>query len=466
VRHDYDLVVVGLGSAGLVAAEFASKLELRVAAVEASRVGGDCLWTGCVPSKALLASAKVARHMRTADRYGITPVEPEIDLAAVWRRIRTIQQEIATTDDSPDTLRERGVELVFGRARIAAPHTVEVDGRELSTRFVLIATGSRPAEPPVTGLPDAGFLTSETIWELEQPPRSLAVLGGGPIGVELAQACRRLGIEVTLFQRGERLLPRDEPALAAIVEQVLRDEGVDVRLGAHVESVSSANGRTVVIGNGTRVAADAILVATGRTPNVDGLGFEGLGIETGPRGIKVDARLRTSVDSVYAVGDVAGRHLFTHNAAHEAAVAVRNMFFPGSSRPAELVPWCTFTDPELASAGLTGAAAAARHGETATRVWRRPLAHSDRARAESATAGEIVLVTAKGKLVGAHVLAPAAGELIQMLALAIRDGIKLRELAGLVHVYPTFATSVQQLAGDAAYDYGRQWARRLRIGRR
>ena len=232
MKPDYDLVVVGLGSAGIVAAEFAADLGLRVAAVEASRIGGDCLWTGCVPSKALLASARVAHHMRTANRYGIAPVEPDVDLVAVWQRIRAIQQEIATTDDSPEHFRELGVELIFGRAQLTGLTTVEVGDRQLGTRYILIATGSRPAMPKLDGLADAGFVTSETIFELERPPRSIVVLGGGPIGVELAQGCRRLGISVTLLQRGARLLPRDEPELTSIVEQVLRDEGVDVRLGA------------------------------------------------------------------------------------------------------------------------------------------------------------------------------------------------------------------------------------------
>jgi pyruvate/2-oxoglutarate dehydrogenase complex dihydrolipoamide dehydrogenase (E3) component len=470
VKPEYDLVVVGLGSAGIVAAEFAAELDLRVAAVEESRIGGDCLWTGCVPSKALLASAKVAHHMRTADGYGIAPVEPAVDLAAVWRRIKVIQEEIASTDDSPDHFAELGVELVWGRARIVGHTTVMVDDRRLETRYVLIATGSRPAVPEVDGLAEAGFVTSETIFELVRPPTSLVVLGGGPIGVELAQGCRRLGIAVTLLQRGDRLLPRDEPELTSIVEQVLRDEGVDVRVGADVRSVSTANSRKIVTAEigarDERFEAEAILVAAGRAPNVTGLGLEQLGVEIRHEGVAVDTRMRTSSRSIYAVGDAAGRFLFTHNAAHEAATAVRDMFFPGSGKPTELVPWCTFTDPELASVGLSTREALERHGDRATRIWRRGLVHSDRARAEGTTDGIVVLVTAKERIVGAHVLAPGAGELIQALALAIREGMKLRDLAGLVHVYPTVATSVQQLAGDAAYEYGRRWAKRLRIGRR
>jgi pyruvate/2-oxoglutarate dehydrogenase complex dihydrolipoamide dehydrogenase (E3) component len=237
-----------------------------------------------------------------------------------------------------------------------------------------------------------------------------------------------------------------------------------------VRSVSTANSRKIVTAEigarDERFEAEAILVAAGRAPNVTGLGLEQLGVEIRHEGVAVDTRMRTSSRSIYAVGDAAGRFLFTHNAAHEAATAVRDMFFPGSGKPTELVPWCTFTDPELASVGLSTREALERHGDRATRIWRRGLVHSDRARAEGTTDGIGVRVTAQERIVGAQVLAPRAGERIQALALAIREGMKLRDLAGLVHVYPTVATSVQQLAGDAAYEYGRRWAKRLRVGRR
>jgi pyruvate/2-oxoglutarate dehydrogenase complex dihydrolipoamide dehydrogenase (E3) component len=468
-KPEYDLVIVGVGSAGIVAAEFAAAIRLRVAAVEAARIGGDCLWTGCVPSKALLASARVAHQMRTADRFGIAAVEPDVDLEAVWRRIHAIREQIASTDDSPQRFHDLGVEVVFGRARLTGPNTVEVGDRRLETRYVLVATGSRPAVPPVDGLAEAGYVTSETVFELERPPRSLVVMGGGPVGVELAQGCRRLGMPVTLLQRGPRLLPRDEPELTGIVERTLLGEGVQVRLGADARRVSVENGRKIVearIGDeDVSFEADDVLVAAGRSPTVNGLGLDRLGIEIGEHGIVVDGNLRTSVESVYAVGDVAGRYLFTHNAAHEAATALRDMFYPGSGKPSDLVPWCTFTDPELASVGLSVAEARQRHGDD-TRIWSRELSRSDRARAESAGEGAVILVTARGRLVGAHVLAPGAGELIQQLGLAIRDERKLRELAGLIHVYPTVATSIQQLAGEAAYAYARRWARLLRVGGR
>jgi len=456
----YDLVVVGSGSAGLIAAELAAQLELRVAVVEESRIGGDCLWTGCVPSKALLAAGRAAHAMRTAGTYGLRAVEPEVDLPAVWSRIRRVQEEIAAAEDSPDRLAELGVELVRGHGRLAGPHAVEVDGRTLESRFVLLATGSRPAIPEIDGLADAGYLTSETLWALDEPPRRVAVIGGGPMGVELAQGLRRLGTAVTLFQRRQRLLPQDEPELTSILERVLRDEGVDVRLGAEVRRVEHAAATTVtaaVGGEKVVVAVDAVIVATGRVPRTTGLGLEDAGVRVGRRGVAVDRALRTSTRSVYAVGDVVGRPFFTHAAANEAAIAVRNMFLPWRSQPSRLVPWTTFTDPELASVGLGAHAAAERYGAARVRVWRQDLSASDRARADGRVGGAVTLVTARGRLVGAHVLAPSAGELISELTLAIGRRMHLRDLAAHVHVYPTYSTSVQRLAGDAAYELARRF---------
>jgi pyruvate/2-oxoglutarate dehydrogenase complex dihydrolipoamide dehydrogenase (E3) component len=445
----YDLVIVGMGSAGLVAAEFAARLDLRVVAVEAHRLGGDCLWTGCVPSKTLLAAAKAAHTMRTAGRHGLTPVEPQIDPARIWRRIREVQERIASTDDSPERYEAMGVELVQGRARVVGSSTVEVDGRTLETRFVLLCTGSHPATPSVPGLEEARFQTSETVFELDSPPRSWIVIGGGPIGTEIAQGFRRLGMDVTLLQRGPRLLPRDEPELTQRLTDLLRAEGSNVHLDTRIERVATENGRKVVYTDGRRFEAEELLVAAGRTPAVDGLGLEEIGVRMGPRGVEVDSHLRTSVPSIYAVGDIAGRYLFTHSAAEEAAVALRNMFFPGKNNPAELVPWCTFTDPELAHVGPTVGETRERYGDDADAVAI-DLVRSDRARAEAEDEGRIVLALRKGRIVGAHALAPSAGELIHELALAIRKGMRLRKLFGLVHVYPTISTSISTLAGETA----------------
>jgi len=474
---DLDLVIVGMGSGGMPSAEFAATLGLKVAVVERGRVGGDCLWTGCVPSKALLASAKVAHHVRTAERWGLPPVDvPPIDTGPVWQRIKDVQQRIATTDDDPARYEAMGVELVRGTARLVDGTTVDVDGRRLDTRYVLLCTGSRPASPPIPGLAEAGYLTSESFFELDRCPASLVFVGGGPIAIEMAQACSRLGVQVTVLQKGPGILPRDEPDLARRLADLLVEEGLDIRFGVDAKAVDvEPDGRKVVVaavgggpaGSGgkarpERFVADDIFVGVGRVPNVEGLGLEEMGIAVGPRGIETDDRGRTAVKTVYAAGDVAGRALFTHSAAYEAVRALRDMFFPGKGTLGATIPWCTFTDPELAHVGLTSAEAKERHGDDC-HVWRAELDHSDRARADGADQGAIVLVTGpKRRLLGAHILSPSAGELIHELALAEAQGLRIDDLAGLVHVYPTLATSIGVLAAESVFD---QAARIRRVTR-
>lgn len=451
----YDLVIAGMGSGGMVAAEFAASLDLKVAVAERSRVGGDCLWTGCVPSKALLAAGKVAQHMRTADDFGIEPVEPRIDRARVWKHIRSVQQEIASTDDDPKRYEDMGVEIVYGAAKLTGKNSVQVGDRTLETRYVLLCTGSRPAVPPVEGLEEAGFVTSENLFELDDPPASFVNIGGGPIAVEMVQGFTRLGISVTLLQEGPRILPKDEPALVDRLVDKLRTEGIDLRFNVETHEVTVENGKKIVHGteNGEpdTWSADELLVAVGRVPNKEGLGIEDLGIECTPKGVVVDNRGRTSIDNIYACGDLAGRYLFTHSAAYEGVRAVRDMFFPGKGKVVAAVPWCTFTDPELAHAGLTEAQAREKHGD-AIEVWHQDLEHNDRARTDDAAEGAVMIITDKKKIVGAHILAPAAGEMIHELALAIEEGVKLNELSQFMHVYPTLGTSVGQLAAEAAFE--------------
>lgn len=465
----YDLIIVGMGSGGMVAAEFATTIGVKVAVVERGRVGGDCLWTGCVPSKALLASAKAAHTMRHADHYGLTGVEPEIDTAKVWARIKAVQQQIATSDDDPARYTEMGIDIVRGTAHLAGPNEVVVDGvRRIDARYILLCTGSRPAVPDMEGLTQAGFLTSENVFEQDGAPESVVMIGGGPIGIEMAQGLTRLGVPTTVLQKGPGILPRDEPDLVEILTGRLRTEGVDLRLNVRTDRVTVEHGQKTV--HGTEGAEPAnwraaeLLVAAGRRPNVEDLGLEELGVVVGPKGVQVDERLRTDVASVYAAGDVAGRYLFTHSAGYEAVRAVRDMFFPGKGKADETVPWCTFTDPELAHVGLTVAEAEERHGDDVA-VWRQDLTHSDRARAEGGT-GAIIIVTAKDKVVGAHALSASAGELIHELALAIREELKLNALAGLIHVYPTLSTGIGQLAAEAAYEKAGKLRWLVRTGRR
>lgn len=452
--QQYDLVIIGLGSGGTLAAEFAAgELGLNVAAVERGRIGGDCLWTGCVPSKALIASARVAHTVRHAADFGVGASEPDIDLTAVWARIKAIQGRIADNEDSPDRFREMGVDLIEGTAEITGYRQVTVDTgdgrRELNTRYILVCTGSRPSVPPIPGLDTVDYLTSESLFEIDAPPASLIMIGGGPIATEMAQSMVRLGVPTTVIEMAHRLVPRDEPELADRLGRILRDEGVDLHLATSATAVSAGGDGVIVETHDQKFTAAGLVVATGRDANVESLGLDKFSIPHGRDGVEVDGRNRTHVPSIYVVGDAAeGRANFTHSAAHDAVLAVRDMFFPGTGNPVQLVPWCTFTEPELAHVGLTAAEARERHGDGAVTVHRHELAHNDRARADGTTDGMIVIVTAKDKIVGAHALAPAAGELIHELALAIQFGAKLSELSDMIHIYPTLASGIARIAGD------------------
>ena len=458
MNYDYDVVIIGVGSGGMIAGEVAAKMGVKAALVERHRVGGDCLWTGCVPSKAVLASAKAAHTIRHADGYGLPVVgAPDFDTAGVWQRLRRIQQEIAAGDDNPDKYKELGVGLLMGEASFEDEHKVRVGERVLTCRFALVCTGSRPAAPPLEGLEDMGYLTSESLFELERAPRSLIVLGGGPIGIEMAQAMNRLGVKTTVLQRAARILERDEPALAEILLERLRGEGVDVQVNAQTSASGKDNEEKVIRGSveGRDIEwrAEEVLVAAGRRPNIEALHLDRIGVMTGPKGIIVDDGLRTSARWVYAAGDCAGRFLFTHSAGAEAVIALRNMFFPGSAKAPATVPWTTFTDPELAHVGMTAGEARQKLGQGGVRVFEWDMEHSDRARAEGATDGRIIVVTdSKFKLLGAHVLAPAAGEIIGQFTLALNQGLRLTpDFGKLVQVYPTFSTSVSQVAAEATY---------------
>ena len=458
----FDLVVVGMGSAGVAAAEFATRLDLSVAVVERAKVGGRHLWTGSIPSKALLASAKAAHTMRTADRFGLEPVEPTIDLARVWRRVRAVQAQVAADDADPGRIRDMGAELVVGDGRITSPEEVTVtlaDGtsRVLATRFILVCTGSRPHVPDIAGLATSPHWTSDTIFHIESPPKSIAIVGGGPMGVEMAQASRRLGVEVHLFQRADRLLPDEEPMATDRLTGMLRAEGVQVHCTADVRDVRAAGDHHVVSavvghdGRHVEAVVEGVLVAAGRRANTEFLGLDDIGITVAPDGIVVDQAGRTNVRTVYAVGDVTTRQHLAHAAANAAVVAVRDMFFPGRGAAEGTVPTCVFTDPELARVGLTVEAAEARHGVDVD-AWLLELGRNDRARTDAADTGVLVVVTAKGKVVGAHLLAPNAGEMVHELAVAVQQELRLDDLADVVHASPTIAGGIGQLATEAAYE--------------
>ena len=459
MRHEFDLAIIGGGSAGLLAAEVAPRMGAKTALIERSRLGGDCLWSGCVPSKALLASAKAAHTIRYADQYGLPAREPAVDTSQVWERLRATRQAIAESDDDPEKYLDLGVEVIFGDASFVDGRTLLVGERRLTARYVLVCTGSRPAAPPIDGLEEAGYLTSETVFELERAPKSLAIVGAGPIGVEIAQAMNRLGVSTTCaLEQAPEILYREEPLIFEDMCRVLESEGVEVHVNVRLERAARAEGAKALYGSvggeARQWAAEEIFVAAGRRANIESLELARVGVETGQRGITVDRKMRTSVKSIYAVGDCAGRYLFTHSAASEAATALRNMFYPGTSKATELIPWATFTDPELAHIGMTSAEAREQLGERNVRVFEHSFEHTDRARTDSATEGKLVVVADSGyRILGAHILAPAASEMIGQFTMAIARGSRLTpEFRDLVQIYPTFSTAFAQVASEAVYE--------------
>jgi pyruvate/2-oxoglutarate dehydrogenase complex dihydrolipoamide dehydrogenase (E3) component len=449
----YDMVVIGGGTAGLVSSVIAANAGARVALIERARTGGDCLWTGCVPSKSLIAAAGLAHGMRTANRLGLPSVDPDIDFARVMDRVHAAVADIAP-QDSPERLRREGVEVIDGDARFVGPGRIEVSGRELAYRTALVATGSQPMMPPIPGLADAHPLTNETVWDLRELPRRLVVLGGGPIGCELGQAFARLGSDVTLIEMAPRLLIKEEPEASTLVLEHLSQDGVDVRLSAKaVEVRAAADGHELVIEAGdarATVAFDRILVAAGRRPQSDGLGLEAVGAQTDDRGaVVVDDRLRTSARNVYAIGDVTGQFPFTHVAAYHARVATVNALFRARAKVSyDAVPWVTFTDPEVGRVGLSEEQARERWGERTVTVSA-PYARLDRAIAAAEAYGFAKLVgDPKGRLVGATIAAPAGGEAIAELAAWVAKGGKIDDVSRTVHAYPTLAEGQARAADE------------------
>lgn len=449
----YDLVVLGAGTAGLVAAAGAAGLGARAALVERGLMGGDCLNYGCVPSKALLASARRAAEARQGGRYGVTVREVEADFAAIMGRMRRIRAELAVHDSAP-RFRELGVDVFLGEGRFVGRDAVDVEGAKLSFRRALVATGSTPRIPPVPGLVETGFLTNETVFDLVTMPSRLAVVGGGPVGCELSQAFARFGAAVTIIERLDRILPHDEPDAAACLAETLAGEGIRILLGHELERVERRDPGAVLYLQGpdgpVRVDADAILVAAGRRPTVDGIGLVQAGVEHDPRaGIRVDDRLRTTNPAIYAAGDAAGRHLFTHMADAEARIVLRNALFPGRRKASALhVPWCTFTDPEVARVGHSSGSAA--EAGIAVDSIVRPFARVDRFVVEGEEGGFARVHVRRGsdEIVGATVVGAHAGELIGLVAFAMRAGAGLGTLADTVFPYPTRSDALRGVAHE------------------
>lgn len=463
---DYDLIIIGGGSAGLVLAVAGAKLGKKTALIEKHRIGGDCLWTGCVPSKALLKVAKVANEIQQAEKYGfflggeVFNRAPDFQKAMAY--VRSTQQKIEAEHDNPERFREMGVDVIFGSGHFTSPQTFVVNGavgnragtvengqtRTLTSKKFVISTGSRPAVPSIPGIETCNYLDSETLWELEELPKRLLVVGAGPLGIELGQAFHRLGAAVTLAQRSDRILTKEDADVSACLLDCLREEGITIRLNTQITRI---NGHHVTFRNdenGTEEQQfDKILIASGRAPNVEGLGLEEIGVNVSKRGIEVNNKLQTNVKNIYAAGDVIGHYLFTHVADFQAQLILRNIFFPLSKTiDYAVVPWTTFCEPEVARCGLTETEAREKHGDVD--VFTLPQADVDRAIAEGETRGftKVIASRWRGKILGVHLVGANAGEVIHEYVLAMHEGISLRKLSEMIHVYPTFSSSVWRIA--------------------
>jgi len=448
-RFDYDLAVIGAGSAGLSITSVAARLGLRVALIERARMGGDCLNTGCIPSKALLAAAHAAQAARAARRFGVILPEPVIDWDEVQAHVHGVIAAIAPTD-SEERFRALGAAVFRDQARFVAPDALEIGGRRLSARRIVVAAGSRPAIPPVPGLDAIPYLTSETLFDLAERPAHLLILGGGPIGLEMADAHAGLGCRVTVIE-ADRAAAKEDPDLAAGLRDALVRKGVTIL--EHAEVVEAASGPALILRDGRRIEGSHLLVAVGRRPNLDGLAAEAAGVRTTPHGIATDSGLRSLTNRrVFAAGDIAdpegiGVRAFTHVGTYHAGIVIRRALFRLPARiDYRALPRVTYTDPELAQVGATEAEARAAGRSVSVLRW--SLAENDRARTERDTDGMVKLIIERGRVIGAGILARDAGEMIGQWTLAIARQVSLRALADLIVAYPTRAEAGKRAAGE------------------
>ncbi|MDX1599629.1 MAG: FAD-dependent oxidoreductase [Marinobacter sp.] len=458
--YDYNLLVIGGGSAGLVSAYIAAAVKAKVALIEKHKMGGDCLNTGCVPSKALIRSAKAADTMRQGNRYGLESVPVKGSFRSIMNRV---QEVIAMVEphDSPERYRKLGVECIFGEATFVSPWELEVkhnDGRteRLTARSIVVATGGKPAMPPIPGLDDMNPLNSDNLWQLQEQPERLLVLGGGPIGSELAHAFGRLGSKVTQVEMGERLLVKEDVEVSELIRKQFERDGIDLRLNHAAKEFAIEDGEKVVYcehqGERVRIAFDEVLVAVGRAANTEGLGLSNIGVETLPNGtVPVEEDMSLRFPNVFACGDVAGPYQFTHAAAHQAWYAAVNGLFGQFKRfrvDYRVMPWVTFTSPEVARVGLSEAEA--KEQGIAYEVTRYELDDLDRAITESEDYGFIKVLTPPGKdkILGAVVVGSHAGEILAEFTLAMKHGLGLNKILGTIHPYPTWNESAKYAAGE------------------
>ncbi len=442
-----DILILGAGSAGLSVAAGAVQMGAEVVLLEGHKMGGDCLNFGCVPSKALIAAGKQAYAMRHGEKFGVASVVPDVNYASAKDHVHKVIETIAPVD-SQERFEGLGVRVIREFGKFIGRDEVQAGPYTIKARRIVIATGSRPFVPPIPGLDSVPYETNETIFDLREQPDHLIIVGGGPIGIEMAQAHIRLGSKVSVVE-GAKVLGRDDPEMATIVTEKLKAEGVEFYEDALAERIEGQVGDiTVVTKDGRKITGSHILMAVGRTPNVDNLDLEKAGVRFNRRGIETSAALKTTNPKVYAIGDAAGRHQFTHVAGYHAGVIIRSMLFglPAKVRE-DHIPWVTYTDPELAQVGLTEADAKKRHGD-ALEVVRFPYHENDRAIAEGKTTGLVKVMIVKGRPIGASIVGAQAGELISLWALVIANKLKISAVTNMIAPYPTLSELNKRAAGQ------------------
>ena len=463
-KFDNNLIVIGAGSAGLVTAYIAAAVKSKVTLIEKHKMGGDCLNYGCVPSKALIRSARICADMRHADKFGVNPSEPGFDFTKIMDRIQSIIKTIEP-HDSVERYTSLGVDCIIGEAKILSPHEVEVNGKTLTGRRIVIASGARPFVPPIEGFDQISPLTSDNVWELKTLPKRLAVLGGGPIGCELAQSFARFGSEVTLVEMAPSIMIKDDKQAAKLVHESLERDGVNILTDHKAVKVNNNPTKELICETGEQQVAiefDEILVAVGRRANTQNFGLEEIGVEINPNGtVKTDERLRTNIPSILACGDVAGPYQFTHTASHQAWYAsVNGLFdrFKTFKVDYSVIPWVTYTEPEVAQVGITEDQAQQQGMDFDTTVYE--LTGFDRALTESDTEGFVKVITPKGKdkILGATIVAAHAGEMITEFTLAMKHGLGLNKILGTIHPYPTWMEANKFAAGNWKKAHAPQWA--------
>ncbi|MFT2111370.1 FAD-dependent oxidoreductase [Marinomonas sp. 2405UD68-3] len=452
---DYNMLVIGAGAGGLVSSYIAAAVKAKVGLIERHKMGGDCLNTGCVPSKALIRAAHTAHDMRNASKLGITDVEPEVDFKAVFQGVHNVIKDVEP-HDSIERYTDLGVDCITGDARVISPYEIEVDGKILTTKNIVIATGARPFIPNIKGLDQVTYHTSDTIWNLTENPGRLIVLGGGPIGSELTQSFARLGAQVTQIERGARIMPREDEDAAKWVSDNFINEGVQLLTGHAAEEVILKDDKQFLRcaheSGEVLVPFDTLLIAVGRTPNVRGIGLEEIGVEINERGaLVVDDYLRTNIPNIYGVGDVIGSYQFTHTAAHQAWFAAVNALFGKFKQftvDYRVIPWATFTDPEVARVGLSEDEAKAQ--DIPYEVVKFEIEELDRAIADRNTAGFVKVLTVPGKdrILGVTIVGSHAGDLIAEYVQAMKYNLGLNKVLGTIHIYPTMAEANKYAAGE------------------